>query len=678
MLGKKKKKENHPNLMKLLFLPLDATYLTLSPEEWDTLRANELRVLDDKGALPTRDLRTACRQRRLAPNGPRRELVGKLLLSLNDQFEQEAAHRAAELAKLQAALRAQGGCFAWGYGKSGQLGVGKRMTTSQPQHVQALAKDRVVKVFAGADGDTCFALTENDQVYVWGSRRGATGQKDWTADAPGGDPLDIVTDEMELEFEAPSYEDGARDEAAFHEGDLLLPRRIERLCGEKVAAVAPGRRSAVARTRDGDVYAWGHNHFGQLGPLMVHSDAIEEDEVAVRPSTQYADTALPMLAQTGVDSHARSVGMCADGSLVSLQNGQICVWGNPKGNANEHLIRQALSDIRVKQVACGAAHSCAVDTRGRLYTWGGGDGFRLGHGDCKPRHVPTRVAALDDRTVIEVQAGVWHSAAVVMVPPMRQGGWVYTWGAGFHGQLGQESEKFSPIPKPIHDFIEDGVYTRHISCGRYHTAIVTTTGKCYTWGSNRYGCLGRREELMGLASSYTPVPGMVDYFSQPFLGKVVSACAGRHFTACVLAPYDGPGERELDDLRRARRRRRDGVRRVQRILKRLEEAEKWRMALERRAAIVQFLNEGQHSGCAFCDTPYDCPGFQPDFFVPTVCKHCEHERDYHTELRRVEDKDLTNEMLDEYDRIIRENLPEEDDEEEEDNGGVEDQLYLEG
>lgn len=40
-------------------------------------------------------------------------------------------------------------------------------------------------------------------------------------------------------------------------------------------------------------------------------------------------------------------------------------------------------------VSAGCEHSAAIDSRGVLYTWGHGDGGRLGHGDCVAVGQPT-------------------------------------------------------------------------------------------------------------------------------------------------------------------------------------------------------------------------------------------------------------------------------------------------
>jgi len=59
-----------------------------------------------------------------------------------------------------------------------------------------------------------------------------------------------------------------------------------------------------------------------------------------------------------------------------------------------------------------------------VYTWGSGDGGRLGHGDTEDRLIPTQVEALRDEVVLQVACGNWHSAAVVQIPPFLHGGQV--------------------------------------------------------------------------------------------------------------------------------------------------------------------------------------------------------------------------------------------------------------
>lgn len=50
-------------------------------------------------------------------------------------------------------------------------------------------------------------------------------------------------------------------------------------------------------------------------------------------------------------------------------------------------------------VATGCEHSCAISDTGLLYSWGHGDGGRLGHGDNNPRLVPVLVRPLQEMNV---------------------------------------------------------------------------------------------------------------------------------------------------------------------------------------------------------------------------------------------------------------------------------------
>jgi alpha-tubulin suppressor-like RCC1 family protein len=81
--------------------------------------------------------------------------------------------------------------------------------------------------------------------------------------------------------------------------------------------------------------------------------------------------------------------------------------------------------------------------------------------------------------------------AIVAFPPMIHGGWVYTWGSGYHGQLGRGSDVYTPLPEVVDYFFQVHLLVRSISSGSHHCAAVTCEGELYTWGSNKNSCLGR-------------------------------------------------------------------------------------------------------------------------------------------------------------------------------------------
>ena len=64
------------------------------------------------------------------------------------------------------------------------------------------------------------------------------------------------------------------------------------------------------------------------------------------------------------------------------------------------------------QIACGGSHTVALSPKGEVFTWGHGNYGQLGHGDRESRNVPTKVESLSQETIVKVSCGLYHTAAV--------------------------------------------------------------------------------------------------------------------------------------------------------------------------------------------------------------------------------------------------------------------------
>ena len=120
------------------------------------------------------------------------------------------------------ALRNDGTVWTWGYGKSGQLGLGS--TTSNPTPTQVPGLTGVVQIAAG--GDDTYALKSDGTEWAWGDN--SYGQLGTTA--------------------------------AKHTQSSPIQVRIS-----GVTAIGAGGTHALAVKTDGSVWAWGNNNTGQLG-----------------------------------------------------------------------------------------------------------------------------------------------------------------------------------------------------------------------------------------------------------------------------------------------------------------------------------------------------------------------------------------------------------------------------
>ena len=67
-----------------------------------------------------------------------------------------------------------------------------------------------------------------------------------------------------------------------------------------------------------------------------------------------------------------------------------------------------LRDYTICYAVAAVSHSIFVDSKGRVYTCGKGNGL-LGHGDTKIRTVPHRVASLEGVKIVSAAAGVSQS-----------------------------------------------------------------------------------------------------------------------------------------------------------------------------------------------------------------------------------------------------------------------------
>ncbi|GAB4845122.1 PH, RCC1 and FYVE domains-containing protein 1 [Ancistrocladus abbreviatus] len=149
--------------------------------------------------------------------------------------------------------------------------------------------------------------------------------------------------------------------------------------------------------------------------------------------------------------------------------------------------------LDVHHIACGVRHAALVTRQGEVFTWGEESGGRLGHGVGKDVLLPHLVEPLAAYNVDFVACGEFHTCAVTMA------GELYTWGDGIHnaGLLGHGTDVSHWIPKRIVGPLE-GLQVASVTCGPWHTALITSTGQLFTFGDGTFGVLGHgdRESVL--------------------------------------------------------------------------------------------------------------------------------------------------------------------------------------
>ncbi|KAK1294735.1 Ultraviolet-B receptor UVR8 [Acorus calamus] len=208
------------------------------------------------------------------------------------------------------------------------------------------------------------------------------------------------------------------------------------------------------------------------------------------------------------------------GALVTKQ-GEIFSWGQESGGRLGHGVDSdvshpklidALANMNVEFVACGENHTCAVTLTGDLYTWGDGtyNFGLLGHTNEISHWVPKRVAGpLEGMHVSSISCGPWHTAVVT------SSGQLFTFGDGTFGVLGHGDRKSVLIPREVESL--RGLRTIRAACGVWHTAAVVevmvgtssssncSSGKLFTWGDGDKGRLGHGDKEPRLLPTCVPL-----------------------------------------------------------------------------------------------------------------------------------------------------------------------------
>ncbi|XP_064413830.1 RCC1 and BTB domain-containing protein 2 isoform X2 [Latimeria chalumnae] len=254
--------------------------------------------------------------------------------------------------------------------------------------------------------------------------------------------------------------------------NTIEPRRIDALCGKKIVCLSYGSGPhVVVATADGDVYAWGHNGYSQLGNGTTNP--------GLSPYQVSTNLLNKKVIEIGCGSHH---------SMALTSDGEVYTWGyNNSGQvgsgstANQPTPRRVTSCLQNKMVihiACGQMCSMAVVDDGEVYVWGYNGNGQLGLGSNGNQPTPCRVATLQGVRVCQLVCGYAHTMA------LTDEGVLYAWGANSYGQLGTGNK--SNYSYPVLVSMEKERILEIAACHSAHTSAARTqSGQVYMWGQCR-------------------------------------------------------------------------------------------------------------------------------------------------------------------------------------------------
>ncbi|XP_075899766.1 putative E3 ubiquitin-protein ligase HERC1 isoform X1 [Nelusetta ayraudi] len=242
---------------------------------------------------------------------------------------------------------------------------------------------------------------------------------------------------------------------------------------KKVSSSKGSDGHTLAITVEGEVFSWGDGEYGKLG----HGNSATQKYPKIIQGPLYSKVVVCVSA-----GYRHSAAVTNDGELYTWGEGDFGRLGHSDSQSRN--VPTLVKDISgVGQVACGSSHTIAVAQDGRtVWSFGGGDNGKLGHGDTNRVYRPKIIESLHGFIIRKVCAGSQSSLA------LTSAGQVFAWGCGSCLGCGS-SETTSLRPR----FIEDLSITKiiDISCGDSHCLALSHENEVYAWGNNTMGQCGQ-------------------------------------------------------------------------------------------------------------------------------------------------------------------------------------------
>jgi alpha-tubulin suppressor-like RCC1 family protein len=285
------------------------------------------------------------------------------------------------------ALKSDGTVWCFGNNGSGQLGDGT--TTNRSTAVQVTGLTGVVQI--GAGSGISMALKSNGTVWCWGSNSvGQLGTGSLTPATSSSAVQVAGLTGVRAISTGSSFGMALKDDGTVwtwgHNGygqlginnttDSSSAVQVTGVTG--VAKITAGWYHAMALKGDGSLLVWGQDYQGQLGLGTSGS---------IYPTAQALTGFGPVTSMAGGSSHAMAI----------LSDGTIWAWGDDSSGALGDSPSASSSTVPVyvagfpATAACvngGGAGSMAVESNGRLWSWGSNSSGRLGDGGTTTRFMP--------------------------------------------------------------------------------------------------------------------------------------------------------------------------------------------------------------------------------------------------------------------------------------------------
>ena len=279
------------------------------------------------------------------------------------------------------------------------------------------------------------------------------------------------------------------------------------------------RSDVIFVTNDDMVYGFGDKIFAILGMKTVVkvSDPMVIEELCGTDikKVEFGDRFMVALTESN-----------------QLYTGGFCLYGRcGNGRDDDTYCRPEkifIENHLIVDIKCSLQYTLILTDRQQVYTFGS-----LDENGMNSISTPT-LTSFDSEKIISISCGNNHALA------LTQTGKVYAWGYNHAGELGLKHNYEVFKPKLVE--MPNNVWVKQISCGSYHSLLLTTERGIYSFGFNRHGQLGHKNEenlniptLIETSSKFTEIlafdsksfamneSNRIEFWGQNFVGKRISS-----------------------------------------------------------------------------------------------------------------------------------------------------------
>ena len=374
------------------------------------------------------------------------------------------------------ALTQRGHVYSMGCNNYGQLGLGADHQLSNnnndrktPFQIDPVHFDyeKIIQICCGYFYS--MALTQNGNVYSWGNNaHGQLGQGNVSSqNAP-----------KKINHDWSLYEQNPN---------------------EKIKYISSGQYHSFALSQNNKLYAWGLNHYGQLGlnldnqqsiPTLIDCSTYNNEKII---KMECGDSHTLLLTQK-LDSHdSTNFYTCGSNNF-----GELGLGHNERRNTFQLVDSNHFNHEKIKDIKAGGFFSMALTQENgfnKLYSWGLNHSGQLGFNDTNQRNVPNQIhfpSVEKDIQIQTIQNGMFYSFATIKEHGHKRSK-IYAWGHNLSGQLGMNHFKnpLKPAPFDMNYFKSEEIVSIGSNSGVFgYSFAISKTGKLFAWGCNKFGQLG--------------------------------------------------------------------------------------------------------------------------------------------------------------------------------------------